>query len=208
MGVNLRVFTDTVRTVRAAAQSAVTGPMPALGDGSAAGALAEVRNVLKEFGDAQSRLAGQVETMQRGQEELLEFVRSVLDDESLAAGGGADHRRRVAVVSLRVTEVHEVVRGLVGRVRLVSSVMAAASALMGLGRPASAQEWPPGPVMRLTTPGGMSASAHAFTSSTADNDVKLAGFSTAQLPAAIAGAIFQPAMRSGKFHGTIPVHTP
>ena len=62
--------------------------------------------------------------------------------------------------------------------------------------------------MRLTTPAGMSASSHAFTSSTADSDVKLAGFSTAQLPAAIAGAIFQPAMRSGKFHGTMPVHTP
>ena len=114
MGVNLRGLTDTVRTVRAAAQSAVTGPMPALGDGSTAGALAEVRNVLKEFRDAQSRLAGQVEMMQRGQEELLEFVRSVLDDESLAAGGVAGHQRRVAVVSLRVTEAHEVVRGLVG----------------------------------------------------------------------------------------------
>lgn len=122
MGVTLRGITETVRTVRAAAdasrtrQSAVTvtGPMPALSDGSAAGALAEVRNVLKEFRDAQSRLAGQVETLQRGQEELLEFVRSVLDDESLAAGGDAGHRRRVAVVSLRVAEAHEVVRGLVG----------------------------------------------------------------------------------------------
>ena len=46
---------------------------------------------------------------------------------------------------------------------------------------------PPGPVMRLTTPGGMSASSHAFTISIADSDVKLAGFNTAQLPAAIAG---------------------
>ena len=42
----------------------------------------------------------------------------------------------------------------------------------------------------------------------AESEVKLAGFSTAQLPAAIAGAIFQPAMRNGKFHGTMPVHTP
>ncbi len=67
---------------------------------------------------------------------------------------------------------------------------------------------PPGPVMRLTTPAGMSASSHAFTISIADSDVKLAGFNTAQLPAAIAGAIFQPAMRNGKFHGTMPVHTP
>ncbi len=38
--------------------------------------------------------------------------------------------------------------------------------------------------------------------------MKLAGFSTTQLPAAIAGAIFQPAMRNGKFQGTIPEHTP
>ena len=67
---------------------------------------------------------------------------------------------------------------------------------------------PPGPVMRLTTPGGMSASSTAFTISIALSDVKLAGFSTTQLPAAIAGPIFQPAMRNGKFHGTMPLHTP
>ena len=62
--------------------------------------------------------------------------------------------------------------------------------------------------MRLTTPAGMPASSTAFTISTALSDVKLAGFSTTQFPAAIAGAIFQPAMRNGKFHGTMPLHTP
>jgi hypothetical protein len=88
--------------------------MPVLG-GDEAGALAEVRELLKELRHAQSRLAGQAETLQRGQEELLEFVRSVLDDESLAAGGDGGHRRRVAVVSLRVGLVAgQVVRGLVG----------------------------------------------------------------------------------------------
>ena len=54
----------------------------------------------------------------------------------------------------------------------------------------------------------MSASSTAFTISIALSEVKLAGFSTTQLPAAIAGAIFQPAMRNGKFHGTMPLHTP
>ena len=67
---------------------------------------------------------------------------------------------------------------------------------------------PPGPVIRLTTPGGRSASSTAFTISIALSDVKLAGFSTTVLPAAIAGPIFQPAMRNGKFHGTMPLHTP
>ena len=53
---------------------------------------------------------------------------------------------------------------------------------------------PPGPVMRLTTPAGMPASSTAFTISIALSDVKLAGFNVTQLPAAIAGAIFQLAM--------------
>jgi hypothetical protein len=89
--------------------------MQALGSvDNAAEALAEVRTFLKEFMKAQSHLASQVEILQRGQEELLEFVRSVLDDESLAAGGDGAHRRRVVVVSLRVAKADEVVRGLVG----------------------------------------------------------------------------------------------
>jgi hypothetical protein len=120
LGVVLRGVTDVVRMVRAAVDAAGTRPaavaVPAAdpGGGAAARALADVREILQEFRDAQSRLAGQAAALQRGQEEILEFVRSVLDDESLAAGGDAGHRRRVAVVSLRVAEADEVVRGLVG----------------------------------------------------------------------------------------------
>jgi hypothetical protein len=121
MGVMVRGITDTVRTVRAAADASrarqatiSTGPMPALGDGDAAEAIVEVRAFLKEFVKGQARLAAQVEELQRGQEEMMEFVRSVLDDEAMAAGGEGGHRRRVAVVSLRVAEADEVVRGLVG----------------------------------------------------------------------------------------------
>src|ERR1700731_145572 len=105
--------------MRAAVDAAGTRPAVALpaadpGGGAAARALADVREILQEFKDAHSRLAEQAATLQRGQEEILEFVRSVLDDESLAAGGDAGHRRRIAVVSLRVAEADEVVRGLVG----------------------------------------------------------------------------------------------
>jgi hypothetical protein len=120
MGVNLRGITDTVRSVRAAAdasrarQLTATGPMPVLRDDDLPGALAEIREALKEFRGVQSRLAGQAAALQRGQEEILEFVRSVLEDECLAAGGDGGHRRRVAVVSLRVAEAREVVCGLVG----------------------------------------------------------------------------------------------
>src|SRR5229473_73531 len=108
MGVVLRGVTDVVRVVRAAVDAACTrpaavaGPTAEPGDGATTRALADVREILQEFRDAQSRLAGQAAALQRGQEEILEFVRSVLDDESLAAGGDGGHRRRVAVVSLRV----------------------------------------------------------------------------------------------------------
>jgi hypothetical protein len=80
--------------------------------------LAEIREALQELGDAQastrSSLARQVESLQRGQEELLEFVRSVLDDEALAAGAGAANRRRVVSVSMQVEAGQEVMRGLMG----------------------------------------------------------------------------------------------
>lgn len=119
MGVVLRGVTDVVRMVRAALdpvgiEQAAAGPAAEPGGGAATRALADVREILLEFRDAQSRLAGQAAALQRGQEEILEFVRSVLDDESLAAGGDGGHRRRVAVVSLRVAGADEVVRGLVG----------------------------------------------------------------------------------------------
>lgn len=84
----------------------------------AARALAEIRGALTELGNGQERardsLARQVESLQRGQEEMLEFVRSVLDEEALAAGSAAAYRRRVVTVSVRAGEADEVMRGLVG----------------------------------------------------------------------------------------------
>jgi hypothetical protein len=114
MGGVLRGVRDAVQAMR------VTGSQPALpADASAelagnadAPTLADVRAILLQVREGQYRAARQVETVQRGQEEILEFVRSVLDDEALAAGGGAAHRRRVAAVSLRVTRSTQVVRGL------------------------------------------------------------------------------------------------
>jgi hypothetical protein len=95
-------------------QPALTEDAPAEFGGSAdARTLAEVRAILLQVRDGQYRAARQAETLQRGQEEILEFVRSVLDDEVLAAGGGAAPRRRVAAVSLQVTRSTQVVRGLV-----------------------------------------------------------------------------------------------
>jgi hypothetical protein len=82
-------------------------------------ALTEVREALLELEDIQvgdrDSLARQVESLLRGQEEMLEFVRSVLDDEALSGGIGMAHRRRVVSVSVRVGEAdQDVMRGLVG----------------------------------------------------------------------------------------------
>lgn len=81
-------------------------------------ALAGIRGALRELGDGQADdhecLARQVESLQRGQEEMLEFVRSVLDDEALSGGSGTAHRRRVVSVSVRAGEAEDVMRGLVG----------------------------------------------------------------------------------------------
>jgi hypothetical protein len=118
MGGVLRGVRDAVQAMR------VTGSQPVLsaqsedaptglGDVGDGRTLAEVRAILLQVREGQYRAARQVETLQRGQEEILEFVRSVLDEESLAAGGGGAHRRRVAAVSLRVTRGEELVRGLV-----------------------------------------------------------------------------------------------
>ena len=116
---NLR---DVVRAIRAGADTTggaeivrVAGPEAGVeaGDDDGERTLAEVQSLLQNLGDVQLRILWHVERLQRGQEELLEFVRSVLDDESLAAGG-AGHSRRVAVVSLRVERSEDVVRGLAG----------------------------------------------------------------------------------------------
>ncbi len=60
----------------------------------------------------------------------------------------------------------------------------------------------PGPVTTLTKPGGRT-SAKTSISFMIDQGVGEAGFSTTALPAAIAGAIFQAAINSGKLNGMI-----
>ena len=60
----------------------------------------------------------------------------------------------------------------------------------------------------FTTPGGSSASWITWASSSAVSGVVSAGFSTTVLPVASAGASFQAAISSGKFHGMIWPATP
>ena len=66
----------------------------------------------------------------------------------------------------------------------------------------------PSPGTTWTTPGGSSASWQISASSSAVSGVVSAGLSTAVLPQASAGASFQAAISSGKFHGTIWAATP
>ena len=66
----------------------------------------------------------------------------------------------------------------------------------------------PSPGRIVTTPGGSSASWQISASSSAVNGVVSAGFRIAMFPHASAGASFQAAISSGKFHGTIWPTTP
>ena len=66
----------------------------------------------------------------------------------------------------------------------------------------------PAPVTTLTTPGGSPASRTISASLSAVSGVVSAGLSTTVLPQASAGASFQAAISSGKFHGMIWPHTP
>ena len=66
----------------------------------------------------------------------------------------------------------------------------------------------PMPVTMLTTPGGRPAFSTIPAKSSAVSEVNSAGLSTTVLPAAMAGAIFQASIRSGKFHGMICPQTP
>src|SRR5271154_1531630 len=61
----------------------------------------------------------------------------------------------------------------------------------------------PTPLITLTTPGGNPASSNQFANSSAVSGVCSAGLSTHVQPAAIAGASFHAAIKSGKFHGII-----
>ncbi len=66
----------------------------------------------------------------------------------------------------------------------------------------------PGPTTTLTTPSGSPASSASSAKRSAVSGVSSAGFNTTVLPAASAGAIFQQAIASGKFHGVISPTTP
>ena len=66
----------------------------------------------------------------------------------------------------------------------------------------------PMPGTTLSAPGGRPASTTRSPSSRAVSGVSCAGFKTTVHPAASAGAIFQEARLSGKFHGTIAPTTP
>ncbi len=66
----------------------------------------------------------------------------------------------------------------------------------------------PGPTTTLTTPGAIPASSAISAKRSAVSGVSSAGFSTTVLPAASAGASFQEAIASGKFHGVIRPTTP
>ena len=66
----------------------------------------------------------------------------------------------------------------------------------------------PGPATTLTTPSGIPAASAIRSNSSAVSGVSSAGLSTTVLPAASAGASFQAAIVSGKFHGVISPTTP
>ena len=61
----------------------------------------------------------------------------------------------------------------------------------------------PGPITRLSTPGGRPARCTMSTSVHGDAGTSSAGLNTTQLPKASAGAIFHAGIASGKFHGVI-----
>ena len=67
---------------------------------------------------------------------------------------------------------------------------------------------PPGPVIRLNTPGGTPASSNTSVSFTAHSGVLDAGLNTMALPQISAGAIFQAGIAMGKFHGVMMPTTP
>ena len=66
----------------------------------------------------------------------------------------------------------------------------------------------PGPGTTFSTPGGSPASSASSAYLSAERGERLAGLRTTELPAAIAGAVFQLPMLSGKFHGVISAATP
>ena len=66
----------------------------------------------------------------------------------------------------------------------------------------------PSPSTTLNTPSGIPASVANSAKSRAESGVSSLGFNTTVHPAASAGATFQAAIETGKFHGTIAATTP
>ncbi|MNO93857.1 hypothetical protein D3C76_854640 [compost metagenome] len=82
------------------------------------------------------------------------------------------------------------------------------SASTSMCRPRALPAVSPRPGTTFSTPSGMPASSASSASRRAENGDCSAGLSTTELPAASAGASFQAAMSSGKFHGTTAPITP
>src|SRR6478672_2351097 len=66
----------------------------------------------------------------------------------------------------------------------------------------------PGPITRLSTPGGRPARCTMSAIIHGDAGTSSAGLNTTQFPNASAGAIFHAGIASGKFHGVIAATTP
>ncbi|MNE39005.1 hypothetical protein D3C80_1329290 [compost metagenome] len=75
-------------------------------------------------------------------------------------------------------------------------------------RPRARPAVSPRPGTTFSTPSGTPASSASSARRNAENGDCSAGLSTTLLPAASAGASFQAAMSSGKFHGTTAAITP
>ncbi len=94
------------------------------------------------------------------------------------------------------------------RIRRPTSVEPVKAILSTSGCLTSISPVAPSPVTTLTTPLGSPAISQMSAKSSADSGVNLAGLRMLVLPSAIAGAIFQAAISSGKFHGMIWPQTP
>ena len=93
-------------------------------------------------------------------------------------------------------------------ISLPTSVEPVNATLSSPSWPTSAAPTSPAPGSTLSTPGGSPASAAISASTRAVSGVVSAGLRTTVLPQASAGAIFQAAISSGKFHGITAPATP
>src|SRR5581483_7408555 len=142
-------------------------------------------------------------------DELLAHV--AVDEQALAGGAalpGAEEARHLRLGDGQVDvgvvhDDHGPVAAELEHGRLAGGRLGHTAA--GLGR---ADEADPGPVTRLKTPGGRSASATQFASAMPAIAVVDAGVHTTVLPEASAGAISSAGIVYGQFHGVITPMTP